>query len=202
MSESSCARQHARSSIFTFSESLFPIRHPCKFHPDKSKSQPTNTKVSRQCYTDNAGLFYMLRTVLNESVTVKKTSEEDTNLNIQVHRCKLFCQSSLVRTCTCACNTEDHWEVFLTSLDDNGTQKEPWSEKNLGIESSGRDTNISSPDRTLMSTSMSVQCRMKCKNLSVKTAFDDHRGKCLVKKHVSVFGNLSWDDEWKVREEQ
>jgi len=58
----------------------------------------------------------MLSTVLKESVTAKKASEEGANLNIQVHRCKLFCQASLVRTCTCECNSEDRWQALLTSL--------------------------------------------------------------------------------------
>jgi hypothetical protein len=74
MNDSSCARQRASSSTFVVCESLFPIRshgeyylkvplrvlvessapnttpgdHPCKSQPAKSKSQPVNTKVSRQ----------------------------------------------------------------------------------------------------------------------------------------------------------
>ncbi len=77
MSDASCARQRARSSTFIVSESLFPIRshgqyylkvplgilvestsrvspihyprwHPFKSERSRSKSQPSNTKLSRQ----------------------------------------------------------------------------------------------------------------------------------------------------------
>jgi hypothetical protein len=88
MSDSSCTRQRARSS--TVSESLFPIRshgeyylkvplrvfvestsrvspthyprwHPCKStQPAKSKSQPANTKVSRQSSDKRAMLTTLL----------------------------------------------------------------------------------------------------------------------------------------------
>jgi hypothetical protein len=48
LSDFSCARQHAGSLTFIASESLFPIGSPGEYYLKVSKSQPANTKVSRQ----------------------------------------------------------------------------------------------------------------------------------------------------------
>ena len=83
-------------------------------------------------------------------MTSKKASEEGANLNIQVHRCKLFCRLHLSEHVLARAGPLVSLADILA--DDNGAQKEPCSEKDLGSESSGRATSIFSPTNSMFIT--------------------------------------------------